>query len=219
MSWSERFSSKLTGQRNAVANDSASLGGRTSRVAGVGALGGLGARVAEKASGISSAVNGVKPARSRMLDYDYSLLWVTIALLGLGIVMVYSASIAMPDSPKYAQYRDYHFLVRHLVSIATAIVGAVIAFKIPVKTWDRYAPKLFLLALVLLVIVLIPHIGKGVNGARRWIPLGITNMQPSEIMKLAVTIYAANYTVRKQEFMHSFGKGFLPMAVAVGAVG
>ncbi|WP_250452311.1 putative lipid II flippase FtsW [Caballeronia sp. ATUFL_M2_KS44] len=209
MSWSERFGSKLTGQRNAVANDS--LAGRAGASARVGRT--------EGAGGISSAVNGVRPARSRMLDYDHSLLWVTIALLGLGIVMVYSASIAMPDSPKYAQYRDYHFLVRHLISIATALVGAVIAFKIPVKTWEKYAPKLFLLALVLLVIVLIPHIGKGVNGARRWIPLGITNMQPSEIMKLAVTIYAANYTVRKQEFMHSFGKGFLPMAVAVGAVG
>jgi len=184
----------------------------------VGGLGGIGARVAERASGISSAVNGVTPIRSRMLDYDYSLLWVTIALLGLGIVMVYSASIAMPDSPKYAQYHDYFFLVRHLVSIATAVVASIIAFKIPVSTWDKYAPKFFLFSLFLLVIVLIPHIGKGVNGARRWIPLGITNMQPSEIMKLAVTIYAANYTVRKQEFMHSIGRGFLPMAVAVGFV-
>ena len=97
MSWSERFGSKLTGQRNAVANDSAALGGRTSRSAhwAIGARGG-------RASGISSAVNGVRPIRSRMLDYDHSLLWVTIALLGLGVVMVYSASIAMPDSPKYA---------------------------------------------------------------------------------------------------------------------
>ena len=108
MSWSERFGSKLTGQRSAVANDSAALGGRTSRI------GRLSER-AEAASGISSAVNGVRPIRSRMLDYDHSLLWVTIALLGLGIVMVYSASIAMPDSPKYAQYRDYHFLVRQLI--------------------------------------------------------------------------------------------------------
>ena len=213
MSWSERFGSKLSGQRNAVANDSAALGGRTSRISH------LSERGADSASGISSAVNGVRPIRSRMLDYDHSLLWVTIALLGLGIVMVYSASIAMPDSPKYAQYRDYHFLVRHLISVTTAIVGAIVAFKIPVSAWDKYAPKLFLIALLMLVVVLIPHVGKGVNGARRWIPLGITNMQPSEIMKLAVTIYAANYTVRKQEFMHSFGRGFLPMAVAVGAVG
>ncbi|MFX7825043.1 FtsW/RodA/SpoVE family cell cycle protein, partial [Acinetobacter baumannii] len=83
--------------------------------------------------------------------------------------------------------------------------------QIPVKYWDRYAPKLFVLALILLVIVLVPFIGKGVNGARRWIPLGLMNFQPSELMKLAVVLYAANYTVRKQEWMQSLGKGFLPM--------
>jgi cell division protein FtsW len=133
--------------------------------------------------------------------------------------MVYSASIAMPDSPKYAAYRDYAFLVRHVASLVVASIAAVVAFKIPISVWDKYAPKFFLLALVALAIVLIPHVGKGVNGARRWLPLGLINMQPSEIMKLAVTIYAANYTVRKQEYMGSFAKGFLPMAFAVGVVG
>src|SRR5258708_5235806 len=199
MSWSERFGSRLAGQRGSAGGES---------TAGRSTVGGL-----------ASAVSGVRPLRSRMLDYDHSLLWVVIALLGLGVVMVYSASIAMPDSPKYAAYRDYAFLVRHLVSLGVAVVAAVITFRIPISVWDKYAPKLFLIALLTLVIVLIPHIGKGVNGARRWIPLGIANMQPSEIMKLAVTIYAANYTVRKQEYMHSFAKGFLPMAVAVGLVG
>ena len=198
MSWSERFGSReAAGGNGAAAGTSTRTGG----------------------SGLASVVNGVRPGRSRMLDYDHSLLWAVIALLGLGVVMVYSASIAMPDSPKYASYRDWAFLVRHIVSLVIASVAALIAFRIPVSTWDRYAPKLFIIALAMLVVVLIPHIGKGVNGARRWIPLGITNMQPSEIMKLAVTVYAANYTVRKQEYMHSFAKGFLPMAFAVGVVG
>ncbi|MEX3688216.1 putative lipid II flippase FtsW [Paraburkholderia sp. BR14263] len=198
MSWSERFGARLS-RENGQAGGSSSGGARS--------------------GGLASVVNGVRPGRSRMLDYDHSLLWAVIALLGLGVVMVYSASIAMPDSPKYASYRDWAFLVRHLVSLAIATVAALVAFRIPVSTWERYAPKLFLISLAMLVVVLIPHIGKGVNGARRWIPLGVTNMQPSEIMKLAVTIYAANYTVRKQEYMHSFAKGFLPMAFAVGVVG
>jgi cell division protein FtsW len=202
MSWSERFGSRLSGEASTSGGAGGSSGGGAAR-----------------ASGLASVVNGVRPARSRMLDYDHTLLWAVIALLGLGVVMVYSASIAMPDSPKYASYHDYAFLARHIASLVVAAIAAVIAFRIPVSTWDRYAPKLFLIALVMLVVVLIPHIGKGVNGARRWIPLGITNMQPSEIMKLAVTIYAANYTVRKQEYMHSFAKGFLPMAFAVGVVG
>jgi cell division protein FtsW len=168
---------------------------------------------------LNPGLNRIKPTRSTMLEYDHSLVWVVIALLGLGLVMVYSASIAMPDSPKYASYTANHFLVRHIVSLVIGLVSAVFVFRIPINTWDKWAPRLFVLSLALLVVVLIPHIGKGVNGARRWIPLGISNMQPSEIMKLAVTIYAANYTVRKQEFMHSFSRGFLPMAFAVGTVG
>jgi cell division protein FtsW len=179
MSWSERFGSRLAGQRGSVSS------GHATSASGRGVTGGL-----------ASAVNGVRPLRSRMLDYDHSLLWVVVALLGLGIVMVYSASIAMPDSPKYASYRDYAFLMRQILFVVLGAVIGVVTFRIPISTWDKYAPKLFLIALAALVIVLIPHIGKGVNGARRWIPLGITNMQPSEVMKLAVTIYAANYTRR-----------------------
>jgi cell division protein FtsW len=202
MSWTERLGQRFFTERSATLS-----------------RGGDSALPRVQAGGLASAVSGVRPIRSRMLDHDHSLLWVVIALLGLGVVMVYSASIAMPDSRKYAAYHDYAFLVRHIASILVATIAAVVTFRIPISVWDKHAPKFFLIALVGLVIVLIPHIGKGVNGARRWLPLGLMNMQPSEIMKLAVTIYAANYTVRKQEYMHSFAKGFLPMAFAVGVVG
>ncbi|MGI4859903.1 MAG: putative lipid II flippase FtsW [Janthinobacterium lividum] len=198
MSLIERLTARLPGRKEAMPNSPVS---------------------ASEIGGLSSAVSGVRPQRSTVLEYDQPLLWVIIGLLGLGLVMVYSASIAMPDSPKYSSYSPGHFLLRHIFSLVVGTVGGLLAFRIPMKTWDRFAPKLFVIALIMLVMVLVPHIGKGVNGARRWIPLGLLNMQPSEIMKLAVTIYAANYTVRKQEFMQSFGRGFLPMAVAVGAVG
>ncbi|CAG7599283.1 putative lipid II flippase FtsW [Candidatus Vallotia tarda] len=154
-----------------------------------------------------------------MCDYDYMLLWATIALLSLGLVMVYSASIALPNSAKYLAYMPYHFLIRHIASLISGALGALLAFRIPIKIWNKQALRLFLIALLLLVLVLIPYLGKGVNGARRWISLGITGIQPSEIMKLAVTIYAANYTVRKQEYMQQFIKGFLPMALSIGVVG
>jgi cell division protein FtsW len=207
MSWTER-----TGQRFFTERGGASLRRGDAKP-------GADSDARRRTGGLASVVSGMRPTRSRMLDYDHSLLWAVIALLGLGVVMVYSASIAMPDSPKYASYHTYAFLVRHIASIVVATIAAVVAFKIPISVWDKQAPKFFLIALVGLVIVLIPHIGKGVNGARRWLPLGLMNMQPSEIMKLAVTIYAANYTVRKQEYMGSFAKGFLPMAFAVGVVG
>src|SRR5690606_32448225 len=77
----------------------------------------------------------------------------------------------------------------------------------------------FMFALALLLAVLIPGIGREVNGAHRWIPLGPLNFQPSELMKLCALLYAADYTVRKQEYMQSFMRGFLPMAFALGAVG
>jgi cell division protein FtsW len=232
MSWARRFGDTLTGKRNAVPSED--IGGAIGDLRGLGGVSHSFARSGARAtakvatadvaggargSGLASVVSGLRPQRSRMRDYDQSLLWVVIALLAFGLVMVFSASIAMPDSPKYASYRETHFLARHLLSLAVGAIGAICAFRVPVKTWDKYAPKLFLAALVMLIVVLIPHVGKGVNGARRWIPLGVTNMQPSEIMKLAVTIYAANYTVRKQEYMQSFLKGFLPMAFAVGVVG
>ncbi|CAG2152701.1 putative lipid II flippase FtsW [Cupriavidus numazuensis] len=179
----------------------------------------IGATIGNAWGGLRDAVSGVKPTRSRMMEYDQPLLWVAIVLLALGLVMVYSASIALPDSPRYANYRESHFLVRHAFALLIGLSVGLAAFQIPVKVWDRYAPKLFIIALVLLVIVLVPFVGKGVNGARRWIPLGVMNFQPSELMKLAVVLYAANYTVRKQEWMQTVSKGFLPMGVAVVVVG
>jgi len=179
----------------------------------------IGATIGNAWGGLRDAVSGVKPTRSRMMEYDQPLLWVAIVLLALGLVMVYSASIALPDSPRFANYRESHFLIRHAFALLIGLSAGLAAFQIPVKVWDRYAPKLFIIALVLLVVVLVPFIGKGVNGARRWIPLGLMNFQPSELMKLAVVLYAANYTVRKQEWMQTVSKGFMPMGVAVVVVG
>ena len=72
---------------------------------------------------------------------------------------------------------------------------------------------------LLLALVLIPGVGREVNGAQRWLPLGIVNLQPSEIMKLCAVLYAADYTVRKMAHMHDLKKAFLPMACAMVAVG
>ena len=150
---------------------------------------------------------------------DVALLWVVGTLLAIGLVMVYSASIALPDSPKFAAYKPTHFLMRHAFSIALAIPVGLIVFATPMRFWQRWAPMLFLACLVLLVIVLIPGVGKVVYGARRWLSLGFTSLQPSELMKLFVILYVADYTVRKQDYMQQFSKGFLPMGAAVAAVG
>jgi cell division protein FtsW len=137
----------------------------------------------------------------------------------MGLVMVYSASIALPDSPKFAKYATTHFFMRHLFSLGLAMTAAAIVTQIPVNTWEKVAPWLFVIALLLLMMVLIPHVGKGVNGARRWLPLGVMNFQPSELAKLAITLYAADYMVRKMEVKEHFFRAVAPMAVAVGVVG
>ncbi len=156
---------------------------------------------------------------TRVMGFDQSLVWVVLGLLALGLVMVYSASIALPDSPKFAKYATTHFFMRHMFSLGLALVAAAIVTQIPVNTWEKVAPWLFVLALLLLMLVLIPHVGKGVNGARRWLPLGVMNFQPSELAKLAITLYAADYMVRKMDVKEHFFRAVAPMAVAVGVVG
>ena len=145
---------------------------------------------------------------------DEPLMWVIAALLSIGLVMVFSASIAYAEAGRDTNSR-YFYLVRHSIVLVIALTGAWITFQFPSEFWRKHAPKLFMFAMFLLVLVLVPGIGKVVNGSRRWISLGFMNLQPSEVMKLAVVLYAADYTVRKAEFMHSIVKGFVPMAVAV----
>lgn len=155
----------------------------------------------------------------RMAGFDQALLWVTVALLMWGLVMVYSASVAMPDNPKFARYAHTHFLMRHVLSLVVAFIVAVLAFQVPLATWEKLAPWLFVISLLLLILVLVPFIGKGVNGARRWISLGIMNFQPSELAKFAVLLYAADYMVRKMEVKERFFRAVMPMAVAIAIVG
>jgi cell division protein FtsW len=170
-------------------------------------------------TGLRDAVSGVEQTRSRMMDYDQLLVWAVLSLMLIGLVMVYSASITLADGPKYANYSSNFFLIRHLISLAIAIGVGIWAFKIPTKVWDRYSPVIFGFTVLLLIVVLIPGLGKGVNGAKRWIPLGLMNFQPSELMKFAAVIFAASYTVQRQEYLHSFVKGMLPMGIAVALVG
>ena len=162
----------------------------------------------------------ITPQRNTSLAFfDRPLLAVTIGLLALGLVMVYSASIALPDNPKFANYAPTYFLVRQTLFIGIGFVAGLIALQVPVSAWERWAPWLFVFSLATLVVVLVPFIGKGVNGARRWIPLGVMSFQPSELAKLAIAMYAASYMVRKMDVKENFMQAVWPMAVALAVVG
>ncbi|MBI4984855.1 MAG: putative lipid II flippase FtsW [Rhodocyclales bacterium] len=160
-----------------------------------------------------------RTAAAAPAELDPLLLWPAIGLLMFGLVMVYSASIATAEGSKFTAYQPTYFLVRHAVFLAIGVVVGVVAFQIPLRFWQQFAPWLFVAAVALLVVVLIPHVGRAVNGAQRWLPLGPINLQPSELMKLFAAIYAADYTTRKLADMDSFRRGFLPMAAVIISVG
>jgi len=151
------------------------------------------------------------PTKTVWREYDEALLWVGIVMVGTGLVMVYSASIAIAEGGRYGVSQPAYFLMRQLLFVAIGAVAGIMAFQVPMRLWQQTAPYLFLFGAVLLVLVLVPGIGREVNGSRRWLPLIVVNLQPSELTKLFVVLYAADYTVRKAAWMHSFKRGFLPM--------
>jgi cell division protein FtsW len=144
-------------------------------------------------------------------EYDRSLAWAALLLAATGLVMVYSASIATAEASRFTGNNAAWYLFRHGVFLALALGAAITVFLIPTRGWQFAAPWVFLVALTLLVLVLIPGLGREVNGARRWLNLPVITVQPSEVMKLAVALYAADYTVRKHAVMKSFRRGLLPM--------
>ena len=152
-------------------------------------------------------------------ELDMTLFWSVVLLLSLGLVMVYSSSIAMSEAEKMTGYRAHYFLMRHAIYLVVGVVAACVAFQIPVALWQKMSLPLFILGTAMLILVLIPGIGLKVNGSRRWLSLIVMTMQPSELMKLFVVLYAADYTVRKAAFMHDFKKGFLPMAAVMVLTG
>jgi cell division protein FtsW len=156
---------------------------------------------------------------SKMMEYDLPLIWCVVLLMLFGMVMVYSASISLPDSPKFAAYKNHYFLQRQAIFIAVSMLAGAVVFRVRIQDWQKAAPYLFIITLALLTFVLIPHVGVVVNGGRRWLSLKVFQFQPSELMKLFIVLYAADYTVRKQEYMHRLSKGFAPMALAVALVG
>jgi cell division protein FtsW len=156
---------------------------------------------------------------SRAHGFDLLLVWVVLCMLCLGVVMVYSASIALSDSKRFAQLSPTFFFTRQALFILLGLVAAAVVTQLPMKFWERATPWLMGLTLLLLVIVLIPGIGKGVNGARRWLPLGVMNFQPSELAKFAIALYGASYMLRKLDVRENFLKAVSPMLAVLGLLG
>src|SRR5262245_6326291 len=96
-------------------------------------------------------------------EYDRALVAVGLMLVSLGLVMVYSSSIAMAEAARHTGYQASYFLVRHMVFLTVGAVLAAAAFQVPMRIWQGYAPYLFVVGMVLLMLVLVPGIGREVN--------------------------------------------------------
>ncbi|OEE07637.1 cell division protein FtsW [Vibrio cyclitrophicus ZF270] len=138
--------------------------------------------------------------------YDRQLVWIALGLMLTGLVMVTSASF--PISARLTD-QPFHFMFRHAIFLVLALGVSSVILQIPMKRWFQYSMYLLGLSFFLLVVVL--AVGKSVNGASRWIPLGLFNLQPAEVAKLSLFIFMAGYLVRKQDevrktFFGGFGK-------------
>lgn len=154
------------------------------------------------------------PLRTRRgVDIDFPLLVGCLALLGLGLVMITSASsevaAALSGSPLY-------HMIRHLIYLGLGICAALVTLLIPMAFWQRYGASLLLIAFALLIMVLVPGIGREVNGAKRWIGFGLFNLQPSELAKLFAVVFIAGYLVRRQEEVREKFSGFLKPMLVLG---
>jgi len=151
------------------------------------------------------------------ITLDRRLLFSTMALLIIGLVMVGSASISMADSKLDQPF--YYFTRQFLFAIVGLGVGWII-YSVRLSTWQKYAPHLLVFGTVLLVLVLIPGVGRLVNGSRRWLPLGPVNIQVAEIIKLLAIIYIADYLQRHYgQLKTSFFKILAPLFLLVVAAG
>ncbi|MCW8906813.1 MAG: putative lipid II flippase FtsW [Sedimenticola sp.] len=148
--------------------------------------------------------------RRLLPDLDWVLLFAAVALLGIGLVMVASASLhRISDAP-------FYYVNRHLFAMVLGLVGGFLLFQVPVTQWERAGALLYFVGLLLLVLVLLPGVGREANGATRWIPLGAFNLQSSEFMKLFMVVYVAGYLVRRRlEVAHSVWGFIKPMLLLV----
>ena len=184
-----------------------------------GNLGGMLSSASGRADTAARAGDRSSRGSTSVRELDALLIWSAVGLLLLGLVMVYSASIAIAEGSRFTGYQPYYFVMRHALFMCVGIFGGLIAFQFPMASWQRAAPGLFVAGVLLLILVLVPGVGREVNGAQRWLSLGPINLQPSELMKIFAALYAADYTVRKLDAMSSFKRGFLPMTAVIILVG
>lgn len=151
----------------------------------------------------------------RKREYDFWLLFAVLALMSIGMVMIFSAS------SYYASYylnNKFHFLIRQMLWGGVGLVCMFVASKIDYRRLAVLSPIFMLVSIVLLILVAIPGIGAKYNDARRWFNLGFTTFQPSELMKLSIIIFLSFSLSKNSDKLRFFFKGLVPYLLIVGFV-
>ncbi len=166
---------------------------------------------------IDNRMARVRGAMSRArLMVDSWLLFAVGVLLGIGVVMVASASLHLG----MRNGDSLHYVTRHLFALGLGTGGAVLVYFTPVAWWERASTWLYLLGLGLLVLVFVPGLGREANGALRWVGVGSLSLQTSEFMKLFIVLYMAGYVVRRQFEVALTVWGFIkPLILLLAACG
>lgn len=158
---------------------------------------------------LASGTLGSSPARPLN-----TLLLVVLSLLAIGLLMMTSASVEISNS---SAGDPFYYFKRQLVFAVIGLIAAAVTLAIPLSLWRRFALLLLLVSTGLLVVVLIPGLGKIVNGSARWIDLGLFNLQPSELAKLFIVMYLADYLDRnRRELRENWREFLLPLGIAAG---
>lgn len=156
-----------------------------------------------------------KPVSKPISLYDKWLISVVIGLLIIGLMMVASSSVMI--STKYF-HQPFHFLIRQACYLFAGLMIALIVVRTDSSFWERISGPMLMACLFMLLIVLIPGIGKMVNGSRRWLSIGPIGVQVSEIAKLTMIFYLAGYLVRQQKAVSESILGFIKPMVVLGVV-
>nr|VFK38033.1 MAG: cell division-specific peptidoglycan biosynthesis regulator FtsW [Candidatus Kentron sp. SD]VFK42756.1 MAG: cell division-specific peptidoglycan biosynthesis regulator FtsW [Candidatus Kentron sp. SD] len=147
-----------------------------------------------------------KQAESEEYPIDFWLIGAALLLIVLGLVMVASTSITTADREIGA---PLHYFMRQLGYVSLGFFFAGLTIILPLKFWERNDVLFLILGIILLLLVLVPGIGREVNGSIRWIRVGFFNLQPSEPIKLLLIIYLASYAVRHHELVRNHFKGLV----------
>lgn len=152
-----------------------------------------------------------KPSSKSLALYDRWLILTILCLLIIGLMMVASSSVMV--STKY-YHQPFHFLIRQIAYLSVGMIVAVVLMRVDSSFWERVSVPLLMACFLMLILVLIPGIGRLVNGSRRWLSIGPIGVQVSELAKLVMILYIAGYLVRQQKTMNQTVLGFIkPMVI------